>query len=50
VLIVGDNPASEIAAGNALGMPTVQMLRPGVRPCDTARHHVHGLAELVARW
>lgn len=30
VMVVGDNPASEIASGNALGFVTVQILRPGV--------------------
>src|SRR4051812_36804536 len=30
VLIVGDNPDSEIEAGNRLGMRTVQILRAGV--------------------
>jgi putative hydrolase of the HAD superfamily len=29
-LVVGDNPDSEIVAGRNLGMPTVQILRPGV--------------------
>ncbi|MFD0893694.1 HAD family hydrolase [Luteolibacter ambystomatis] len=47
-LVVGDNPDSEIAAGNALGIPTVQTLRPTVPRTDTARYHVAGLAELLA--
>ncbi|BCU79387.1 HAD family hydrolase [Luteolibacter sp. LG18] len=47
-LVVGDNADSEIAAGNALGIPTVQTLRPAVPRTDTARHHVDGLAELLA--
>lgn len=46
VLVVGDNPDSEIAAGNRLGMRTVQTLRPGVTRDDRAAHHIHGLAEL----
>lgn len=46
--VVGDNGESEIAAGNQLGMITVQMLRPGVERCDTARHFVSGLIELKA--
>lgn len=45
-LIVGDNPESEIAAGNNLGMPTVQILRPGVQRDRSARFHVADLAEL----
>ena len=46
VLVVGDSPESEIAAGNSLGLATVQILRPGVRRSEDASHHVHGLAEL----
>lgn len=48
VWVVGDNGESEIAAGNQLGMITVQMLRPGVERCDTARHAVSNLIELKA--
>lgn len=46
VLVVGDNPESEIAAGNALGMPTVQLLRPGVVRAAGARHYLGDLHEL----
>jgi FMN phosphatase YigB (HAD superfamily) len=46
VLVVGDNPASEIAAGNRLGIPTVQILRPGVARSANATHHVDGLDAL----
>ncbi len=46
MLVVGDNPESEIAAGNRLGMPTVQILRPGVSRDASARWHVGDLAEL----
>ncbi len=46
--VVGDNGESEIAAGNQLGMITVQMLRPGVERCDTAIHVVSDLVELKA--
>lgn len=48
VLVVGDNPDSEIAAGNRLGIRTVQTLRPGVVRSDSATHHVTSLAELSA--
>jgi putative hydrolase of the HAD superfamily len=48
VLVVGDNPASEIAAGNRLGCATVQILRPGVERGDNARYVVSGLEELKA--
>lgn len=47
-LVVGDSATSEIAAGNALGIPTVQILRPGVPRADSARHHIHRLDELYA--
>ena len=46
VLVVGDNPDSEIAAGNRLGMTTIQILRPGVPGSSTATHHIHSLGEL----
>lgn len=45
-LVVGDNPESEIKAGNSLGMETVQILRPGVPRGTNATHYVHGLAEV----
>ena len=47
-LVVGDSADNEIAAGNALGAVTVQVLRPGVPRAATARHHVTSLAELPA--
>lgn len=46
VLVVGDSGESEIAAGNALGMPTVQTLRPGVPRAANAQWHVGNFAEL----
>jgi putative hydrolase of the HAD superfamily len=46
VLIVGDNADSEIAAGNELGMPTVQTLRPGVPPAAKARWRIGNFGEL----
>ena len=46
VLIVGDNPGSEIAAGNSLGMSTVQVLRPRVERSSQATHHIESLSEL----
>ncbi len=46
VIVVGDNPDSEIEAGNKLGMKTVQILRPGVPRGSNAAHYVHTLAEL----
>ena len=46
VVVVGDNPDSEIEAGNALGMKTVQILRPGVSRGNNADWYIHSLAEL----
>lgn len=46
VLIVGDNPDSEIAIGNKLGIRTVQTLRPRVTKSDAADHHIRHLSEL----
>ena len=46
VLIVGDNADSEIAAGNRLGMRTVQTLRSDVPRASNATDHVRTLAEL----
>jgi putative hydrolase of the HAD superfamily len=46
VMVVGDNPDSEIAAGNRLGMKTVQVLRPGVPRGHYATHYINSLNEL----
>lgn len=46
VLVIGDSPENEIAAGNAIGAVTVQILRPGVESSDSARHHIETLADL----
>ncbi|MEI7551637.1 MAG: HAD family hydrolase [Verrucomicrobiota bacterium] len=51
VWVVGDNPDSEIAAGNQLGMTTIQILRPGVQASSAAAHRIqnlHGLKSLGA--
>lgn len=51
VLAVGDNPLSELAAGKALGMVTVQTLRRGVEKAE-ADFHIRSfdeLAELIQR-
>ena len=46
VLVIGDSPENEIAAGNALGAITVQMLRPGIVFSGAAQYHLTTLAEL----
>ena len=48
VLAVGDNGESEIAAGSALGMPTAQVLRPGVPFAPNAQNHLKSLEELLS--
>lgn len=48
VVVVGDDADSEIAAANALGMPSVQILRPGVVASAAAGHRIASLAELFA--
>ena len=48
MLVVGDNPLSELAAGRALGATTVQTVRPGVEPWPLADHQVEGLQGLLA--
>jgi putative hydrolase of the HAD superfamily len=47
VLVIGDNPLSELGAGCALGATTVQTVRPGVTAWDLADHRVTGLGELL---
>jgi HAD superfamily hydrolase (TIGR01509 family) len=46
VLVVGDNPDSEIKAGNRLGVRTVQILRAGVPRGSNAMHYIYSLYEL----
>lgn len=46
VLVVGDNPDSELAAGNSLGMPTVQMLRERVPRGTNATYYIQSLWQL----
>lgn len=46
VLVIGDNPLSELLAGRNLGMVTVQTLRPGIKKSPVADHHVESFQEL----
>jgi putative hydrolase of the HAD superfamily len=46
VLVVGDNPDSEIAAGTRLGIRTIQVLRPGVPASSAATYQIQNLREL----
>lgn len=44
--IIGDNPESEIKAGNALGMTTVQILRPGIKRTENSTYIINTFHEL----
>lgn len=46
--VIGDNIESEIKAGNALNMITIQILREGVVKGNTARHYIHSFEEIEA--
>lgn len=46
VLVVGDNPESEIKAGNQLGIETIQILRDGIIPSKKAKYQIKSLHEL----
>ena len=48
VLVVGDNPVSELGVAKALGIRTVQTLRPTVIKWEEADHHIFSLSELVS--
>ena len=48
VLVVGDNPQSELAAARRLGVRAVQILRPHVVRADDVPEHVADLGELRA--
>ncbi len=47
VLVVGDNPISELKAAKELGIVAIQTLRPGVQKWDQADYHVTSLSELA---
>lgn len=47
-LVVGDSAESEIAAGNRLGIPTVQVLRRGAARAESATYHLRSLRQLPA--
>ncbi len=48
VLVVGDNPMSELGAAKALGIPTVQTVRPTVIKWKEANHHISSFRELAS--
>lgn len=46
LLVVGDNPESEIKAGNNIGIETIQILREGIIPSEKAKYRINSLEEL----
>jgi len=46
VLVVGDNPESEIQAGNNIGIETIQILRNGIEASEKATYRIKNLREL----
>jgi len=46
VLVVGDNPKSELGKAKAIGITTVQTLRPGIKKWKEADHYIVSLCEL----
>lgn len=48
VLVVGDNPRSELKAAKELGILAIQTLRPGVTKWDEADYNIKSLSELSA--
>jgi putative hydrolase of the HAD superfamily len=48
VLVVGDNPMSELGAAKALNIPTVQTLRPTIEKWENATYHINSFSELLA--
>ena len=47
VLVVGDNPISELGAAKSLGISTVQTLRPTIVKWDEADYHICSFSELI---
>ena len=47
VLVVGDNPRSELGAAKSLGIKTVQTLRPTIEKWPEADYHISSFSELV---
>lgn len=48
VLVVGDNPWSELGAAKRLGIPTAQTLRPTIVKWAEADYHIYSFSELAA--
>lgn len=46
VLVVGDNPMSELGAAKALGITTIQTVRPTINKWSDATYHISSFSEL----
>jgi putative hydrolase of the HAD superfamily len=46
IMVVGDNPYTELGAGKCLGMVTVQTLRPNIVRWSEAEYHIKSFEEL----
>ena len=44
--VIGDNPNSEIHAGNQLNLKTIQILREGISKGTNADFYIHSFEEL----
>ncbi len=47
VLVVGDNPQSELGSAKSLGILTVQTLRPTIEKWEEADYHINSFSELA---
>lgn len=47
LLVVGDNPISELGAAKSLGIPTIQTLRPTVEKWEGADYYIYSFRELA---
>ena len=47
VLVVGDNPRSELGVAKSLGIKTIQTLRPTIEKWSEADYHIYSLSELA---
>lgn len=48
ILVVGDNPKSELGIAKLLGIQTVQTVRPTIERWNQADYHIESLRELVS--
>lgn len=46
VIVIGDNPESELGAAKSLGIITIQTLRPTINKWEEADYHIKSLCEI----